>query len=441
MKYYIETYGCAANQADTIIMKEILGKRGYLEGSIDDSEVIIINTCGVKKPTEDKILWRVSKLKELKKPIVVTGCLPRINLNRLLRYEWNVALDSNGVHLIEKAVKLALSGKKGLTLFSERPAPKPLLINRPITPTIGAIEVQEGCSFECSFCATRFSRGKAYSYPAHDIIKALDRLVKQGAWEIWFTGQDVGAYRYGEVRLPRLLELASKVEGDFMIRVGMITPVYAAGIKEGLSQAYRKGKVFRFLHLPVQSGSDKVLSYMKRGHRISLFYRLVEFFREKVDGLTLATDIIVGHPGEEEEDFEQTVKLIERVRPDVVNLSKFGARPGTLAAKMKKIPTDVVARRSRYIYGIILRGMKERNERWIGWEGEAVVTQKGNKNGTWVARNYAYKPIVIRTDSFLLGKRVLLSVEDAASTHLYGKLLRTIERRISVVKERAGRTS
>lgn len=439
MKYYIETYGCAANQADTIIMKGILESRGYLEGSIDDSEVIIINTCGVKKPTEDKILWRVSKLKELNKPIVVAGCLPRINLNRLLRHEWNVALDSNGVHLIERAVKLALSGKKHVALFSKRPAPKPSLINRPITPTIGAIEIQEGCSFECSFCATRFSRGKLYSYPAHDIIKALDGLVKQGVWEVWFTGQDVGAYRYGDVELPRLLELASKVKGDFMIRVGMITPVYATRIKEGLSSVYKKGKVFRFLHLPIQSGSDKMLSCMRRGHGISLFYRLVEFFRKGIDGLTLATDIIVGHPGEEEEDFEQTVKLIENVKPDVVNLSKFGTRPGTLAAKMKKVPTDVVAKRSRYIYDIILRSMRERNERWIGWEGGAVVTQIGNKNGTWIARNYAYKPIVIRSDSFLLGRKVFLSIEDVAPTHLYGKLLRRVEE-VPVVK-RSSRTS
>jgi len=170
-----------------------------------------------------------------------------------------------------------------------------------------------------------------------------------------------------------------------------MTPVYAKRVKDGLAEVLGH-KIFRFVHLPVQSGSDNVLKIMARGHKVDLFYELVDFFRRKVDGLTLATDIIVGHPGEEEEDFELTVKLLEKVKPDIVNLSKYGDRPGTPASRMKKVPSHIIAKRSRYLYAMIIDLMKRNNEKWIGWEGSAVVTQRGTKKGTWMARNLSYKP-------------------------------------------------
>ncbi len=428
MRYYIETYGCAANRADEVIMKEVLNKRGWVEDTIDRCDVIIINTCGVKKPTEDKILWRIRELSSLNKPVVIAGCLPRINLKRLRELRWNVAIDSNSVHRIDEACMYALNNSYHKIIFSERPPSKPSLTLKPLTEAIGVIEIQEGCTFECSFCATRFSRGRAISYPIHDIIKALESQVRNGAWEIWFTGQDVAVYDYGGIRLPDLLFLASEVEGDFMIRVGMMTPVYAARIEKKLIEAYKKiSKAFKFVHLPVQSGSDKVLSLMRRGHKVDLFYRLVDSFRREIKWVTLATDIIVGHPGEEEEDFEETVKLIEKVKPEVVNLSKFGFRPGTHASRMKQIPTDIIAKRSRYLYGLILKIMEERNERWINWEGEAVVTQRGTKKGTWIARNFAYRPIVVKSEENILKRKLLVRIDGIAPTHLFGEVVRVLE--------------
>lgn len=422
MRYYLETYGCAANRADELVIREVMRKNGWIEADIDEADVLIVNTCGVKKTTEDRMFSRISKLSSTGKPIIVAGCLPKINPNGLLRYRWNVALNPSSVHKVIEACRLAL---KGVTYFllEDGPIPdKPSFISKPLNGPIGVIEVQEGCNFACSFCATRFARGKVVSFPPNSILNALRDVVRRGAWEVWFTGQDVAAYNFNGIDLPGLLRMASELDDDFMIRVGMMTPVYAERIKEGLAGVMGH-KVFRFLHLPVQSGSDKVLKIMARGHKVDLFYSLVDFFRERVDGLTLATDIIVGHPGEDEEDFELTVKLLERTKPDVVNLSKYGDRPGTPASKMRKVPSHIIAKRCRYLYGIILRIMKERNERWMGWEGYAVVTQRGTKKGTWMARNESYKPVVVRSDENLLGRRIEVTIEDARSTHLVGRLL------------------
>lgn len=426
MKYYIETYGCAANRADELIMKERMRRNGWLEASIEEADVLIINTCGVKKPTEDKVLSRLSKLSSTGKPIIVAGCLPKINLDRLLLYRWSVALDPSRVHKIVEASNLALSGAMHTLLEGEPIQDKPSLISEPLDGPIGVIEIQEGCNFNCSFCATKFSRGDTISFPPNSILKALEEIVRKGAWEVWFTGQDVAAYNFNGIDLPNLLRMATRLNGDFMIRVGMMTPVYAEKIKCGLADVIGH-KVFRFLHIPVQSGSDKMLRIMARGHKVDLFYNLIDSFRRRVDRLTIATDIIVGHPGEDEEDFELTLKLLEKVKPDVINLSKYWDRPRTKASRMKKVPSHIISRRSRCIYGIALHIMRERNEEWIGWEGPAVVTERGTKGGTWIARNDSYKPIVIRSDENLLGRRVEVSIEGAEPTHLVGRLLSKVE--------------
>jgi len=431
VRYYIETYGCAANRADELVLKEVLRREGWLEVGIDEADVIVLNTCGVKKPTEDRMFSRLSKLSSYGKPIVVAGCLPRINPNRLFLYEWSVALDPSNVHKIAEGCRLAIQGARHLLLERSSLSDKPAFISMPLSGPIGVIEIQEGCNLACSFCATRFARGRVVSFPPGSIIRALKEIVKKGAWEVWFTGQDVAAYGYDGIDLPKLLDMVASLEEEFMIRVGMMTPIYAKRVKNGLAEVLGR-KVFRFVHLPVQSGSDKMLKVMARGHKVDLFYELVDFFRSKVENLTLATDIIVGHPGEEEEDFELTVRMLEKTKPDVVNLSKYGDRPGTPASKMKKLPSHIVAKRSRYLYGLILELMKERNEKWIGWEGSAVVTQRGTKKGTWMARNFSYKPIVIKSDGDVLGARIDVLIEGARTTHLVGRLLANPKKEIKI---------
>jgi MiaB/RimO family radical SAM methylthiotransferase len=309
-------------------------------------------------------------------------------------------------------------------LVYERPASKPSYISSKLSTTVGVVEIQEGCAYRCTFCGTKSSRGDLYSYPADDIIRAVSRLVKAGAREVWFTGQDVAAYGDGD--LPGLLRMLGTVDGEFRVRVGMMTPVFAKRIIEGLLSLFPSRSVYQFFHIPVQSGSDLVLGAMKRGYTAKMYAELIDRIRGRLNDSTLSTDIIVGFPTEDAEAFEDTLKLLESTRPAVINLSKYWKRPGTKAAKMKDLDSGVVSSRSRTLYQMALSIMKEENERWLGWEGEAVIIERGTIKGTWVARNYAYKPIVVKQDEMVngtpLGRRITVRIEGAGQTHLKAKV-------------------
>ncbi|MDG7048837.1 MAG: tRNA (N(6)-L-threonylcarbamoyladenosine(37)-C(2))-methylthiotransferase [Nitrososphaerota archaeon] len=425
MRFYLETYGCSANQSDSTIMKDLLAADGWLETpDEDEADLLIVNTCGVKKPTEDKIINRIKALNDLGRPVLISGCLPRIDPVAMADLDYSVMIDVDGVQEISDAAKRAIEGARRLRLIYERPASKPSYISSKLSTTVGVVEIQEGCAYGCTFCGTKSSRGDLYSYPADDIIRAVSRLVKAGAREVWFTGQDVAAYGDGD--LPRLLRMLGTVDGEFRVRVGMMTPVFAKRIIEGLLSLFPSKSVYQFFHIPVQSGSDLVLGAMKRGYTAKMYAELIDGIRGRLNDATLSTDIIVGFPTEDAEAFEDTLKLLESTRPAVINLSKYWKRPGTEAARMKDLDSGVISSRSRMLYQMALSIMKEENERWLGWEGEAVIIERGTVKGTWVARNYAYKPIVVKQDEMAngnpLGRRITVHIEGAGQTHLKAKV-------------------
>ena len=180
----------------------------------------------------------------------------------------------------------------------------------------------------------------------------------------------------------------------------MMTPNLVTEMQSRLITAFDNPKIFKFLHLPVQSGDDTVLQYMRRFYTAAEFKEIVNTFRTEFPQLTLATDVIVGFPGETEEAFENTLKLLEEVKPDIVNVSKFFARPKTVAAKMKEglVDKEETKRRSTVTAELVKRLSAERNLRWVGWSGEMLVDEKGKVEGSWVGRNFAYKPIAIKSD-------------------------------------------
>ncbi|MEM0097009.1 MAG: tRNA (N(6)-L-threonylcarbamoyladenosine(37)-C(2))-methylthiotransferase [Conexivisphaerales archaeon] len=422
LKYYIETYGCAANQADSVIMKSMLESNGWTESDEKGADIVIINTCGVKKPTEDKILYRIDEIVEGKKPLVIAGCLTRIDQERVLGSGCNVAIDVNSVDRIAEAAAMSLNGARGELITSDSIVEKPAMISRSLSHTIGVIEVQEGCNYHCTFCATKFSRGSNHSFSLMEIVRATSELTRQGAVEIWLTGQDVAAYYYKGKRLPDLLEQINSIESEFKIRVGMMTPQFAKAITRDMMRLFPSRHIYQFFHVPVQSGSDSVLSDMKRGYRSAIFEGVVNSIREKLPLSTIETDIIVGYPTETEEDFQKTISLLERIKPASVNLSKFWSMPGTAASNLKPLDSKIISRRSKEAYDVILKIMDKSNEKWLGWEGEALITERGSRKGTWKGRNFAYKQIVIFSESEMLGRSVTVKIESTDSVNLYARL-------------------
>ncbi|MFQ6094817.1 MAG: tRNA (N(6)-L-threonylcarbamoyladenosine(37)-C(2))-methylthiotransferase [Candidatus Bathyarchaeia archaeon] len=423
---YIESYGCTANRFDLEVMLAKLVNGGY--STVDDAksaDVILINTCGVKKPTEDKILNRLRVLSSLGKPLIVAGCLPKINLKAIYSSapSFSAAVDPYSVSRILEAMKDAESGVKHKLFFSEKPDIKLLQPKVRLNRFVEIVKIAEGCSGACSFCCVRFARGRLFSYPKSVIVDRIRDAVSDGAREIWITSQDNGAYGLDiGSDLAELLEECCMVEGDFLIRVGMMNPNHALRILDRLVQAFMDRKVFKFLHLPVQSGDDLVLRRMNRFYSVEDFKRIVSTFREKMPRITLSTDVICGFPGESEDAFNRTVELIKEAAPDIVNISKFFPRPQTPAAEMEQLPPAEVKNRSRRLTEIAKRISYERNRLWLGWKGRILIDEKG-KRDTWVGRNYAYKPVVVRCEENLLGKFVDVCVVEAFPTYLKAEIL------------------
>jgi len=391
VKVAIETYGCTMNQADSDIMRALISENFTLS-DVSEAEVVVINSCGVIDFTERKILKRIQELKSLGKKVVLAGCLSRISKEALRLSDSVVAPDN--LDKIVDAIRRAYNG--GSAFLQWRNLDKTFLPKLRLRENVIAIvSISEGCMGHCSFCATKFARGRLRSFSLEKIVEEVENAVKQGFREIQITSQDTGCYGLdkGKLMLPELLERIGKIEGDFRVRVGMMNPQYAKAMIEDLLNAFDNEKIYKFLHLPVQSGDNVVLDHMKRGHTVEDFLEVVDSFRKRFD-ITLSTDIIVGYPTENEDSFWKTYELIEKVRPDIVNITRFSKREGTLAGKLKQIPGWIVKERSRKLTELCVKIGLENNRKYIGKDFRVLVTSHGKK---WMlSRTDSYRAVITK---------------------------------------------
>ncbi|MEM7817233.1 MAG: tRNA (N(6)-L-threonylcarbamoyladenosine(37)-C(2))-methylthiotransferase, partial [Candidatus Aenigmatarchaeota archaeon] len=349
---YIETYGCSANQSDSEIMAGLLSRAGFAiltdENAAAQADLVIINTCTVKAPTEHRTLCRIAELRKLGKPLIVAGCLAQSQPERVRALAPRASIV--GTHAVTEIAKIAiraLDGKR-VEALGEGGA-KVCLPKIRRNPAIDIVQISKGCAGHCSFCAAKLARGNLLSYPVDDVIKEISAAHAAGCREFWLTSQDCGAYGLdiGTNLAELLKEITNKVKGKYFLRVGMANPTFAKMHINELIEAYQDSRVFKFLHIPAQSGSDRVLRDMKRGHFSSDVIDVVAAFREAFPKIQIWTDVIVGYPTETEEDFQLSLDLIDEIRPDYVNVSRFGPRPGTPAARLKPLPTETLKGRSR----------------------------------------------------------------------------------------------
>jgi len=328
---------------------------------------------------------------------------------------------------IVEVVKRVLNGERIVALEGAVEA-KPRL-NLPrirVKPVIGIVPINYGCLGSCAYCCVVFARGHLRSYGIQEIVERVKKDLATGIREFWVTSQDMACYgRDIGTNLAELLDAICDVEGDFRIRVGMMTPNVVMGILDELIQAFKNEKVFKFIHLPVQSGSDQILKRMRRFYSVDDFKRIVDTFRKHFPDVTLATDIICGFPGESREAFEETLQLIEEVKPDIVNISKFFSRPRTIAADMHKdfVPFQEIKRRSSIAAELARKITFERNQRWVDWAGNIFIDEIGKISDSWVGRNFTYKPITVKSANNLFGKTLNVEIVKAFSTYLEGGLI------------------
>ncbi|MEM4366646.1 MAG: tRNA (N(6)-L-threonylcarbamoyladenosine(37)-C(2))-methylthiotransferase [Candidatus Anstonellales archaeon] len=411
MKVYIETYGCTLNKADSDMIRAILRKRGHkIVEREKDAEAIVLNTCTVKSATQSKIL---SRLKELKgKRVIVAGCMV-VNQNKI-RAIMPLAnlVKPSGIARIAEAVERADEAK----VYGEM---EKGLESKEVTAPILRIPASEGCLSFCHFCQTKLARPKFFSYAPQSIIRHLREGIKKGAREVQLTSMDLGAY--GADRKTNIVELVKRIneeKGDFMVRLGMMNPQHAARHVDSLLK--NMGKCYRFFHVPVQSGSNRVLKLMNRGHTTKEFAEVVRKAREFDSMFTIATDIIVGYPGEKESDFRKTLELIRKNKVDVVNVSKFSPMEGTVAKLMKQIRTEVVKKRSVVVSLERKKVAEERNKEMVGRRERVVVLEEG-KGGS-KGRDIYYRQVVLDR-RIKIGSFVEAEIEGASTTSLFGRVV------------------
>ncbi len=425
LKVYVKTFGCSLNQADGEIIKGYMENAGFkLTRDYKEAGLVIYNTCGVKQSTEDKIIFLLKKVRG--KKLIVTGCLPLINLSRIRReVPYDALVGPSPGEVIVDVAKKVLENKGGkVELLRTDFFPNCLSPRKRKNPLIEIIPICLGCTGKCSYCAVKLARGKLRSYYPETILEKVKASLKDGCRELWFTAQDVASYgRDIGFDLPYLLKKATSLKGKFRIRIGMMNPGNLKDILNELIRTYESEKIYKFVHLPVQSGSDNVLKDMKRNYTKKDFIRVIDSLKASFPEVSITTDVIVGFPTEDENDFEETIQLIEKVKPDKVNISKFSPKKGTEASKLKKLPTHILKKRSKTLAEICREISLEKNLTMIGKVYETLITSRNLGEDTLKGRTPSYKPVTIESENTsLLGKFVKVRIVDATYSHLIGCL-------------------
>jgi MiaB-like tRNA modifying enzyme len=370
-KVYIETYGCRYNFGDTAKLIEILRYQGCrLTDTAEYADAVIINTCTVVASTERKMLKRLSHFRN--RDLYVAGCMPVVQRDAILEVCLPKFIPPRAIQKCYQAV-------------------------RTVSPSsVGIVQISEGCNGHCTYCITKKARGSLKSFSAQEILLHTRALVQSGAVEIQLTAQDVSGWgRDIGANLPELLHGIENLPGTFYMRAGMMNPATVAGILDDLVDAFALEKMFKFIHIPVQSGSDRILEAMGRDYTTGEFEDIIAAFRKKFPDITVATDIIVGYPGENDDDFLQSVALIDRIRPNKVNVTRFSKRPFTQVFLKKDVLGAVKKDRSRTLIARAEKIYHAINAPYIGRTVPFIVTERIRK-GSVMARTPAYIGVVIR---------------------------------------------
>jgi len=400
VKIYVEAYGCSQNIAETYMLAQAMGE------IVDDpqrADAIVIGTCVVIEHTENRMMRRIRELRKYGKKIVVYGCLPSARRELLdmevipiTTWEWEMA---------HEILNLDKSPMDEVFLWD----------------AIATIPIANGCLGRCTYCITKIARGHVKSRSVEWIVSKVKEALQRGAVEIRLSAQDTAAYgRDIGTELPSLLNKVSSIPGKFFVRVGMMEPRETLRILPQLIEAYSSPKIYKFLHIPVQSGDDEILSRMNRGYKVKDFENIVNAFRDRYPDMMLSTDVIVGFPGEDDESFENTLRLIERIKPDILNITRFSPRPKTPAYRWKRPSTNKVKEWSKRITELQWENMNRRMERMLGREVKVVVPSRG-KRGRFLARTINYMPVVLEKAE--IGKFYNIEIVDMESAHLIGRIL------------------
>ena len=366
-------------------------------------EAFVLNVCTVKGNAGALKLLREALNTAPEAKLFITGCAPKDFREEVVK-------------ITDKVVFTSLK-ELGLNKL-----PLPLRES----PLVGIVNIEEGCLDACAYCSTRLVKGRLHSYPAADIVQQVKSLVSDGCVEIQLTGQDCGCYGFDTgTNLAELVQqILAEVPGNYKMRLGMGNPRHMLRYIDPLLKCFKDERVYKFIHLPVQSGSDSVLKAMNRKHNVQDYIDLAETFNKNLPLFTLSTDLIVGFPGESEQDFQGTLDILEKTRPTVCNITRFVARPNTPAYNMAGVvPDEIKHIRSAALAEAFQRIATENNSRWVGVTETVTIEKQGYRKGSYIARNAAYRPVAILSETPLQpGERFSVTITDAEPFALIASL-------------------
>ena len=401
MSIWFEGYGCTANQGETIEMKDHANELGHeLALNSDAAETVVLGTCTVIESTQNKMERRISELMDQGKNVIVSGCM--------------ATADSKVLNSKFPDAPLVSPGDiEGLGDLIGRGGCKP---EKQESPLSTILPISSGCLGRCTYCATLRARGRVTSRSINDIFFKAQYAIDCGSKELLLTSQDNGAFGAdSDTSLELLLNELSHLDGDFRLRVGMLNPMLVSGRSESMAKAWGDSRTYKFLHLPIQSGSQKILDSMVRDHSLEDFWEVVDTFRSYYPEMMIITDVITGFPGENEEDHQATVDLLKRLLPDLVNITRFSPRQGTPAAKLKRLNGKIVKDRSRQLTSLRQDLGAKSFKRFVGRK-TSVLSIENQRPGSTLCRDENYRPIIVK-EELPLGQ--LYNVEIVKSDYAY----------------------
>src|SRR5882724_5486747 len=433
-KLHLITYGCQMNEYDSERVAGLLRDERYeLTETPQDADLILLNTCAIREKCEDKVFSRLGELKHLKRErphvlIGVMGCMAQLWQGRILQRAPSVDLVFGSAAVSRVGELVARARATGAPVLETGEAPLVKITARPeaVGQLKAFVTVMEGCEKGCTFCVVPVTRGRERSHAPAAIVAEVRELAASGVREVTLIGQTVNAYGRDltpATDLAALLELIDGVEGIERIRFTTSNPYNLTGRLIGAIRDVPK--VVEYLHLPLQSGSDRVLARMNRGYTAARYLELIDELTEAVPGIALSTDLIVGFPGETDEDFELTVEVVERVRYDNVFAFRYSRRPGTAAADMEEqVPDEIKAERNARILEVAGRVGAERSRALEGRVLPILVDGRARKDpGEMTGRTRCNR--VVNFDAHgrgLLGLVVPVLVTRALPHSLRGEL-------------------
>lgn len=432
-RYYIATMGCQMNQYDSDHLGQVLQNSGYLPiQNPKGADLILINTCTVRAKAEQKaysLLGRMAALKR-KRPhtvLAMMGCIAQQEGARLLdRFpDLDLVLGTREISRItEFARKIEENGER---LVATNLDQGPLnLVNRPgyfSGRVTSFVSIMEGCDNFCSYCVVPYVRGREVSRAPEEILKEVTCLVEQGVKEVTLLGQNVNSYAYGEEKsfgFPDLLEDLNKVEGLKRIR---FTTSHPKDLSDALIQCFADlEQLCPHIHLPFQAGSNTILLAMKRGYTRERYMALVQKLRQARPDIAVTGDVMVGFPGESEQDFKMTLDLIREIEFDMLFSFSYSDRRGTDAEKMKgKISDPEKKRRLTALQGLQRGITLKKNKALVGWVTQVLVEGESKKGGQLTGRTGTNKVVNFMGDNRLIGSIVDVTVKEAYGNSLWAE--------------------